>query len=218
LLTAHALGFGIYGETIVQMLQDERHWADVGYEFIEGEARPGVDVVIRRPEENSPLSISRRVPRGELVTASSFGDMDEEVAWICTDILSFLNGGLRPEDSMVICLDDRAARTYFERIGKRLFESGVDVNNVLDSPYSDTVFTIDGAVTLSTVYRAKGNEAAVVYAAGIDAIHPLRKTRIGRNRLFTAFTRAKAWLRISGTRPAADVFSAEVERALANVP
>src|SRR5690606_3992190 len=55
-------------------------------------------------------------------------------------------------------------------------------------------------------------------AAGIDAIHPLRKTRIGRNRLFTAFTRAKAWLRISGTRPAADVFSAAVERALANVP
>jgi superfamily I DNA and RNA helicase len=71
-------------------------------------------------------------------------------------------------------------------------------------------------VTLSTVYRAKGNEAAVVFAAGVDAI-PLR-TRSGRNKLFTAFTRTKAWLRVSGIGTPASVISKEIESALAHFP
>ena len=99
-----------------------------------------------------------------------------------------------------------------------LHEHDLQVNNVLSSPYSGTVFIIEDAITLTTVYRAKGNEAAVVFAAGIDALFPLRRSRLGRNRLFTAFTRAKGWLRVSGTGPGADPFLREIEQAIQNVP
>ena len=218
LLTAHALGFGIYSDTIVQRLQDQEHWEDVGYELIEGTCQPGVEVVMRRPEENSPLSISERVAKEEIVTARSFEGIEAEVEWICADIFSFLEGGLRADDLMVVCLDDRVARAYFQRIEDALEKRGVGVNNVLSSPYSEKVFVIEDAVTLSTVYRAKGNEAAVVYAAGVDALHHFRKARLGRNRLFTAFTRAKAWLRVTGTVPGADQFMVEIDQALQNVP
>ncbi|MDE0621438.1 MAG: ATP-binding domain-containing protein [Bryobacterales bacterium] len=220
LLTAHSLGFGIYSDTIVQTLQDEAHWKDVGYELVDGALEPGTDVVFRRPKENSPLSISARVAKEDIIKGRSFANMAGEVEWICTEIGAFVRGGLRPDDLMVICLDDRWARAYFERIAARLEEHDLDlrVNNVLANPYSGAVFIIEGAITLTTVYRAKGNEAAVVFAAGIDALLPRRRSRLGRNRLFTALTRAKGWLRVSGIRPDADTFLREIEQAMQNVP
>ena len=218
LLTAHALGFGIYGDTIVQTLQDEDHWKDVGYELLDGVLEPGAEVVFRRPEENSPLSISERVAKENIVKGDSFADMNTEVEWICAEIRSFVEGGLRPDDLMVVCLDDGAARVYFEGIATILQEHDLQVNNVLANPYSGTGFIIEEAITLTTVYRAKGNEAAVVFAAGVDALHPHRRSRLGRNKLFTAFTRAKGWLRVSGTKPGADTFLREIEQAMQNVP
>ena len=71
-------------------------------------------------------------------------------------------------------------------------------------------------MTLSTVYRAKGNEAAVVFALGIDAIDG--KTRSGRNKLFAAFTRSKAWLRVSGIGSKAEQFSDEISLARDKFP
>jgi superfamily I DNA and RNA helicase len=72
-------------------------------------------------------------------------------------------------------------------------------------------------VTLPTVFRAKGNEAAVVFAAcGIDAVPP--QTRSGRNKLLTAFTRTKAWLRVSGIGSPAEEFSREMRTALDRFP
>ena len=218
LLTAHALGFGIYGDTIVQTLQDQGHWEDVGYKLLDGVLEPGADVLFTRPEENSPLSISERVAKEDIVRGYSFANMGAEVDWICQEIRSFVQGGLRPDDLMVVCLDDRAARGYFERIAIILQKHNLQVNNVLASPYSGTGFMIDDAITLTTVYRAKGNEAAVVFAAGVDALLPLRRSRLGRNKLFTAFTRAKGWLRVSGTKPGADCFLDEIEQAMHNVP
>ena len=52
LICAHALGFGIYGETIVQMLDDRDHWKDVGYEVVQGDFVEGSETIIERPKEN----------------------------------------------------------------------------------------------------------------------------------------------------------------------
>lgn len=62
-----------------------------------------------------------------------------------------------PEDILVICADDRNAGVYLPAIGKRLEESGIRINNVHANKYGLVDFQKDGAVTLSTVYKAKGN-------------------------------------------------------------
>lgn len=103
---------------------------------------------------------------------------------------------LGPEEILIISLDDRHAKPYLAKIAEGLAFGGVASNNVIADPYNEPPFTITGKVTLSTVYRAKGNEAAVVFAVGVDAVET--KSRDGRNKLFTAFTRSKAWLRVSG--------------------
>src|SRR5690606_21644126 len=122
-----------------------------------------------------------------------------------------VSGGLAPEELLVVALDDRAARTYLKQISEQLAAVGIASNNIIADPYNEPPFSLQGKVTLTTVYRAKGNEAAVVFAAGIDAVD--LKTRAGRNKIFTAFTRSKAWLRVSGITSGADTI-VELKKAV----
>jgi len=131
-------------------------------------------------------------------------------------IVEFIRLGLQPEDIVVIALDDKNARHYFQHLSGALAIQGVSSNNIIADPYSEPPFSIDGKVTLSTVYRAKGNEAAAVFVLGVDAVS--LRTRSGRNKLFTAFTRSKAWLRVSGIGPVAEAIQNEINVAHLNFP
>lgn len=215
LLTAHALGFGIYKD-IVQLLESKEHWEDVGYRVLKGETfSVGEEVEIERPAENNPISI--QTPNGSPIIETRLADsLDGELSWITTEIQKFIAGGLQPEDILVVALDDRHARTYFRSLSGRLAAVGLSTNNLLADPYSEPPFQIPGKLTLSTVYRAKGNEAAVVFAAGVDAANT--RTRSGRNKLFTAFTRSKAWLRVSGMGQPATAINAEIATATKHFP
>jgi superfamily I DNA and RNA helicase len=214
LVVAHALGFGIYSD-IVQILEDREHWKDVGYEVVSGDLTVGSQTDILRPEENNPLSISTAdgLPLVAATVASSFND---EIEIVAAGIIEFLQNGLNPEDIVVIALDDKNARQYFIGLSSILADHRVTTNNIIADPYSEPPFTIDGMVTLSTVYRAKGNEAAAVFVIGVDAVS--LKIRSGRNKLFTALTRSKAWVRISGVGQVAHAINEEIRTALENFP
>jgi superfamily I DNA and RNA helicase len=210
LVLAHATGFGIYGQA-VQMLQDKAHWEDVGYEVTRGDMRPGEAILIERPEHNSPtqLHTPASIP---LVEVKSFSHVDEEVSYCADEFAKFISGGLLPEDMMAIAIDDRAAKLYLSKLAESLAERGIASNNMIADRYSEPAFLIEGRCTLSTVYKAKGNEAAVVAVLGCDAVN--LRSRSGRNRLFTAFTRTKGWLRISGMRPRFGALHVEIKKAL----
>lgn len=212
LVLAHSIGFGIYG-TQVQMLQNRDHWEDVGYEIVRGDLRPGNEVVITRPARNSPTQLVTDVP---LVETRQFSSSDEEIEYCAAEFKRFIDGGLQPEDLMAIAIDDRASQMYLSRLSEALALRGISSNNIIADRYSEPAFLIEGKVTLSTVYRAKGNEAAVVAVLGCDAV-PLG-SRNGRNRLFTAFTRSKGWLRITGMGQRFAPLNQEIERALQLAP
>lgn len=214
LVTAHALGFGVYG-TIVQMLESSEHWEDVGYEVLTGPLKVGKQVHVRRPDANSPVHL-QNVPDFPLISTFQAADLDTECAWVVSEVTRFIGAGIDPHDILVISLDDRNARSYFRHLTSSLAEAGFKSNNLIADPFNEPPFMIEEKITLSTVYRAKGNEAAVVFALGIDAIG--RSTRDGRNKLFTAFTRTKAWLRVSGIKPIAGRLLSEVDQAMHHAP
>lgn len=218
LVTAHALGFGIYSNMPVQMLENPKHWIDVGYEVSQEEFSVGDEVTISRPIENSPLSISKYQSKNDVVKFEVCKDIDEEADYAVSEIKGFIDEGVLPEDILVICLDDSNARTYFAKISRILIDDGIRTNNLLVSESATPPFTLEKMVTLSTVHRAKGNEAPVVIVIGIDAIYNMRRTRKGRNRIFTAFTRSKAWLRVSGVGKNASFFGDEIDESLRNTP
>lgn len=214
LVVAHALGFGIYSD-IVQLLEDKEHWRDVGYEVVKGNLEVGEETEIFRPQENNPISIDSAsgLPLIDVFVSNSF---DDEINWISNGIAEFIKMGLNPEDIVVIALDDHNARRYFIALSESLAVNGISSNNIIADPYSDPAFSIPGKVTLSTVYRAKGNEAAAVFPIGVDATS--LRTRSGRNKLFTAFTRSKAWVRASGIGMVAAAIKQEIETSLNNFP
>lgn len=210
LVLAHSVGFGVYGDT-VQMLENSKHWEDVGYDIVSGDFTKGSKNVVERPLRNSPsvLQSPDNIPIVDFFAAS---DLVDEVENAAAEIMKFIESGIEPHNIMVISLDDISARSYFAGIAKFLLEKNVPCNNIIKDRYSEPPFRIDGMVTLSTVYRAKGNEAAVVIVMGADA--STLSTRTGRNKLFVAFTRTKGWLRVFGVAGKNLMrLSAEVEKA-----
>lgn len=217
LVTAHALGFGLY-DIPVQILEDINHWNDVGYNLISGNYVEGQKVCLRRNPENSPLSIVQDQTKQELIATMLAESLDKEVDFVFNEIVLFLKEGLKPEDIMVISLDDRNARSYFKRLSYLLSSSNIMSNNILASRIDNPPFIIENMITLTTVHRAKGNEASCVFVLGIDSLYHSKNTRRTRNKIFTAFTRTKAWLRVSGVGQTAQHFINEINQSLDKSP
>lgn len=219
LVVAHALGLGLYTEQPVQSLENEEHWNDVGYELIEGDYVVGQKVTFERSKVNSPLSLSGNQAKDELIICHLEDNLIDECNWIVTQIYNATRDGLLPHEIMVICLDDRNAKSYFSRISKKLIDIDIRSNNLLASTASAPHFRLKNMVTLTTVHRAKGNEASMVFACGIDALEGRSNLRSIRNQIFTAFTRTKAWLRVSSASITRGTnFKNEIDTALNNSP
>lgn len=217
LLVAHALGFGLYNDIIIQMLENQDHWQDLGYEVVKGSCIEGEHTIIERPKSNSPSIISDFYKSNEIIHFSSYNNWNEEVEAVCGEIAKAIEDKLLPEDIMVISVDDKHARDYFAMIEVNLSKKGIFSNNILLS-YSGDNFISKGKVTLTTVYRAKGNEAALVFVIGVDSLANKQNNIIARNKIFTAFTRTKAWLRISGTGENFGYIKNEIDEALELIP
>lgn len=216
LVISHAIGFGIYSDRIVQRLENREHWEDLGYLVVSGNCLAGQYTVIERPEENSPSLISREQAIDDMIEAYRAKDFDDEINWVCESIEKQIADKLLPEDIMVVSFDDRNARVYFRKIGEQLLSHEIFSNNVLES-YRGDEFSKDNCITFTTVYRAKGNQAAVVYVVGADAFSEHDKNNIlQRNKVFTAFTRTLGWLKVSGI--GSWTLSEEINKAKSNFP
>ena len=218
LLVAHAIGFGIYSN-IVQMIEDEKNWQDLGYIIKEGELKEGQRVVITRPKENSLESVSSSYKIDEIITGNTYEKLKEEVDAVCDRIENdIINEHLRPEDILVITMDDRYASLYLNSISSYLAEKGILCNNIHADKYSVKDFHIKDRVTLSTIHKAKGNEAFSVYIVGIDALLRTRYNVRERNLLFTAMTRSKGWVSLTGMGVNATEWIEEIEQAKSFFP
>lgn len=220
LVAAHALGFGIYAKSVSQMIENEDYWNDIGYEIKEGCLKAGSPVSILRPEENSLKSISRYYGKESIVRCQVYGKFSEEIIETCKCIADDINSqNLHPEDVMLLTADDKNANTYLNTIERVLADQfSIKCNNVHADKFSVGNFQEKGRVTLSTIHKAKGNEAYSVYIVGIDALVPAKKNYRARNLLFTAMTRAKGWVRLTGLGETAQLWSNELQKALNEFP
>lgn len=198
LVMAHAIGFGIYNDKLIQILQDNNHWEDLGYKVESGNSEENERMIIERRSECSPLTLNNYNSVDEIIQVYSAPDFSSELLWVCDEIEKAIKvDKLRPDDIIVISIDDRNSKNYFKNISNILRTKNIFTHN-LSANFYEKGFTEDECVTLSTVYKAKGNEAAMVFVVGCDVAEDEKDNRTMRNKLFTAFTRAKAWLRISG--------------------
>ncbi|TBN56007.1 helicase [Glaciihabitans arcticus] len=225
LVTAHALGFGIYRQSppgqetgLVQLFEHASLWEDIGYDVDQGPLEENREVVLSRTERSSPPLLERHSPIDDLIQFHRFDSKEDQNAWVAAQIESNIREDeLRHDDIIVINPNGITARKNLAPLRADLLERGISNHLAGIDTSADVFFDREGkSVTFTGIYRAKGNEAGMVYIVnaeeGVEAIYNLSSIR---NRLFTAITRSKAWVRVVGVGDEMDLLVAEFERAKA---
>lgn len=222
LVAAHALGFGIYREIdadtqlgLVQMFDQTNLWKDIGYQSLEGEIKEGERIILKRTQESSPEFLEKHSSIDDLLLFKSFNSQKEQDEWVATEIEKNLKDDeLRPDDIIVINPDPFSTKTIVAPIRALLYQKGIDSHTAGVDTTPDIFFSDNNdSVAFTGIYRAKGNEAAMVYVVNsqvcFDSQFELAKLR---NQLFTAITRSKAWVRVLGVGEKMDGLIKEYER------
>ena len=224
LTTAHALGFGVYRETdpstglgLVQMFDNPQLWRDVGYEVATGRLMGGESIALKRTSRTSPDFLASHSSVNDIVQFNAFDTEDEQTEWVMGQVRKNIeNDDLTAEDIMVINPDPLTTRGKVGSIRRRLLDIGIP-NHLAGVDTEADEFIQGGSVTFTGIHRAKGNEVGMVYVVNA---HDCWSSRFNlariRNRLFTAITRTKAWVRVCGVGGTMEKLSEEFERLRKN--
>jgi len=226
LMLAHGTALGLYrSDGIIDMIGGRSSWEAIGYQFIEpdeGSLRSGQSVQIERPMEFSrnKLEILLREQGQDdrqLVATKQFNQLLDEVNFVVQEISHLITKeNVQPEDVFVIALDSRtSAQTLMD------IRQGLDVNGVkaITPGYVEkpSQFKVPGFVTLTTPFRAKGNEADFVFVLNSQRVIE-DKTFHARNALFVAITRSRGWTYVTGVGDSTGILNQEIEQIKLNYP
>jgi len=211
LTTAHSLGFGIYRKPqkyndtgLVQMFDHPRLWEEIGYRIEDGQLAEGKRVVLCRTQDTSPVFLEDHSHIDDLIQFLCFENEAEQNDWLVKSIQHNLNQDeLRHDDIVVIHIDPITTRDKTGPIRETLFNKGIRCHLAGVDTDADVFFkTVSPSITFTGIYRAKGNEAGMVYVINAqDCYSTGHNLASFRNRLFTAITRSKAWVRVIGYGP-----------------
>jgi superfamily I DNA and RNA helicase len=200
---------------LVQMFENSQLWREVGYEVSEGNLSDGQEVVLSRSEKSSPLFLENHSPLDDLIQFHCFKDKKEQDDWVVSTILDNISKDeLRADDIIVINPDPLTTRDVVGTIREQLLKKDINSHLAGIDSSPDVFFNMDNeSITFTGIYRAKGNEAGMVYIINAQDCYysPWNMTTV-RNRLFTAITRSKAWVRVLGFGKGMDLLKKEFEQ------
>lgn len=198
LTTAHALGFGIYRGEMVQMFDNSNLWNEIGYKVLEGNLEDGSNVKLGRSNQTSPDFLSNHSETDDLIKFIDFESNEKQVEYIVNEIhKNIQEDELKLDDIMVINPNPLTTKKVVGLFRQKLYEKGINTSLAGVSSSPDIFYDTD-AITFTGIYRAKGNEAAMVYVINSQYCYSGLELAKKRNILFTAMTRSKAWVRVCG--------------------
>ena len=217
LVTAHVFGMGLLRpQGAVQFIPTAGGWEDIGYQ-VSGEFKPNQEVTIKRPEENSPNALEKLTKAQELIQWKVFETIEQEMEWIAKQIpKNIIEDELSPDEIVVISLNFQYTSRYFDRLQAQLKQAGI-FSVIVGLDTDGSIFRKPDHVTLTGIFRAKGNEASIVYVIGFDAIGCNSNLIVQeRNQAFTAITRTRGWCILTGVGARARASFKELEDILSN--
>lgn len=200
LATAHSLGFGIYHQDgLVQHFDEPSLWNEIGYTTVRGSLSLGAQVTLERSQASTPSYFYERLTADDAVLLKdAFTDEGSQDRWVAKQIRSDIEEQqLEPDDIMVVLPSAYTAKSRFARFAQILRSEGVTCHLVGASSTTDDFFRKE-SVAVAHIFRAKGNEAPMVYVLDAQFSGGALNEFSARNTLFTAITRSKAWVRICG--------------------
>lgn len=217
LSAAHALGFGIYSEDgIVQIFDDPQNWIDLGYEKISGKLEYGAKVTLKRSQKSSPSYFKELINIDNSMIFKTFPSREKEHLWLRDQVLENLREDeVDPDDILIIIANTLDFKSEYYEISKLLgiYNFGLHAPGIVSS---HELFFKENSIAISNVHRAKGNEAPIVYLVGAEYCMSKGYPHTKRNILFTALTRARGWVRITGAGQGMNSLEKEFNRIKKN--
>lgn len=217
LTVAHALGLGIYREEgIVQFFEEQHLWEEVGYEVLQGKVKLDNHVVLRRRPDSAPKYFETLVTPDDAVLVKCFDNSEKQLEWVAKSIQKNLDEDeLEIDDILVIFPEPRTVANEAARLIHFLDDKDIASHIVGITNSRDIVFTPE-TLALSGIYRAKGNEAPMVYVLNSEYCAAGPELSRLRNILFTAITRSRAWVRIFGCGKQMETLEVEIKKLVDN--
>ena len=205
LVTAHALGLGIYktkedgSSDIVNMIQDVDTWAAIGYEVEDGVLDFGKFVTLGRKDV-----ISEKCTDSVVILEKE--SEIEQYEYISDQILDLIkNQDVSPDDILIIDLDSINLNEDYSKFKEVFYSKAWDEKKQQWTCKSNLVnkdnavkFRVKDSIPFTTIFRAKGNEANIVFVVNSHKMQAI--SSYARNRIFTAMTRARFKVYVLGTK------------------
>ncbi|GET42733.1 ATP-binding domain-containing protein [Microseira wollei] len=210
LTAAHGIGMGLLRpEGMLSGITRTPDWQALGYE-VTGRFTRGQQITLRRLSDNSP-NVIPQLWYGSVIEFEVFSDRISELSALSANIWHNLTQDyLNPSREILVVvlgeffdaieLESHVAEFLISQ-GINIFIPGNTESNILNPDPENrnpNKFWCAGAVTVSRIHRAKGNEADMVYIVGCDNVAKDESNVALRNQLFIALTRAKGWVKLSG--------------------
>lgn len=206
LVVAHAIGLGIFRinnsgkREFSTFISDKSLWADIGYKIKSGKLEEGEEVTLYRENIiNEKLS--------EMIDIRTTENLEDEFNVVIQELDNLIfNEDVLPEDVLIIDLDSVNLQNNYQQFRQKLYSYFEEKNLIKNGkrPFSINLvykqnalkFVVNNNVSYTTIFRAKGNEAHIVFILNAHKMGVLERYR--RNRLFTAMTRAKTKVYLLG--------------------
>ena len=207
LVTAHALGLGIYRNPAADASAELRPnfaapqvWRAAGYEAVQGDPVEGKDMHLARTADASPAGLERHSATDDLIRFTVCPDAEEQARTVARCIQTNLEQDeLTEGDIVVINLSPSASngdvghiRSLLHRKNIRTLEEGV-------VPWPEAKYETRDAIVFHSLHRARRDAGGMVYVINAQAVHEAKEHEAStRKYLYSALTRSQAWVRVLG--------------------
>ncbi|MBN1971399.1 MAG: DEAD/DEAH box helicase [Candidatus Delongbacteria bacterium] len=199
LMVAHGIALGLYSSNSKMPMEYKKEWEARGYTLIspnKSKFTEGDNVIVERESNFSKNNLEKlleeRNTEHKLIQYQDFINTQQQldaiikkVTWLITE------QKVEPEEILIINLDSRNSKSEFQYIRQQL-----DIKEIkCITPgfiESNDSFKEPGFVTLSTPFRAKGNETNIVFVVNSQKVVNDSTLRM-RNAIFVAITRSRGW-------------------------
>lgn len=205
LMAAHGVAMGLYSQHPTEMFYHPGEWEAIGYQVNEPQSlmiSAGDNVVIERPDQNSRnlleglLTENKKLPH-KLIHCEVYREDSEQLNFLKTKIFDLISKqGVAAEEIIIVNLKSGNNKDAMLAIQRAL--NSVGVKSVIPGYVeSADVFKPKGLITITTPFRAKGNEANIVFVINAQCVVDDFTLRM-RNAYFVAVTRSRGWCYITG--------------------
>jgi len=170
----------------------------LGYEVKSGELAFGHAVTVDRNPKSIPDFFNRLLTPDDTLKVSRHASDQEQYAWVANTIKRLIDDDeLQHSDFLIVLPNVRTSRSTSGQILNALRAAALRGHVPGQTSSKDEVFR-EGSIAITHIYRAKGNEAPVVFVVDAQYCEGQYGIKRRRNILFTAITRSRAWTYITG--------------------